>query len=84
MKKISSATTTSYHYYCYYYYYYIHNTNNNSFLPSGAIDVVVVQQEDGTLVSSPFHVRFGKMGVLRSREKMVSVPFFCMFTVGST
>ncbi|KAK8374352.1 hypothetical protein O3P69_018341, partial [Scylla paramamosain] len=37
---------------------------------TGAIDVVVVQQEDGTLVSSPFHVRFGKMGVLRSREKV--------------
>lgn len=40
---------------------------------TGAIDVIVVQQEDGTLVSSPFHVRFGKMGVLRSREKMVDI-----------
>ncbi|KAG0718150.1 Phosphatidate phosphatase LPIN2 [Chionoecetes opilio] len=40
---------------------------------TGAIDVVVVQQEDGTLVSSPFHVRFGKMGVLRSREKVVDI-----------
>ncbi|XP_072042421.1 phosphatidate phosphatase LPIN2-like isoform X2 [Amphiura filiformis] len=38
---------------------------------TGAIDVVVVEQEDGTFVCSPFHVRFGKMGVLRSREKVV-------------
>lgn len=38
---------------------------------TGAIDVVVVEQEDGTYFCSPFHVRFGKMGVLRSREKVV-------------
>ena len=25
---------------------------------TGAIDVIVVEQEDGTLVSSPFHVRY--------------------------
>lgn len=36
---------------------------------TGAIDVIIVQQEDGTFQSSPFHVRFGKLGVLRSREK---------------
>ncbi|KAB7503804.1 Phosphatidate phosphatase LPIN2 [Armadillidium nasatum] len=40
---------------------------------TGAIDAVVVRQEDGTLVSSPFHVRFGKIGVLRSREKVVDI-----------
>uniref|UniRef100_A0A8C9TWP6 phosphatidate phosphatase n=1 Tax=Scleropages formosus TaxID=113540 RepID=A0A8C9TWP6_SCLFO len=34
---------------------------------SGCIDVIVVRQPDGTLQCSPFHVRFGKMGVLRSR-----------------
>ena len=34
--------------------------------------MVVVEQEDGTYKSSPFHVRFGKMGVLKSREKIVS------------
>lgn len=39
---------------------------------TGAIDVVVVEQEDGSLHCSPFHVRFGKLGVLRSREKVVS------------
>ncbi|XP_047496263.1 phosphatidate phosphatase LPIN3-like [Penaeus chinensis] len=40
---------------------------------TGAIDVVVVRQEDGSYLSSPFHVRFGKMGVLRSREKVVDI-----------
>ncbi|XP_014674610.1 PREDICTED: phosphatidate phosphatase LPIN2-like isoform X2 [Priapulus caudatus] len=40
---------------------------------TGAIDIVVVKQEDGTLCGSPFHVRFGKMGVLRSREKVVEI-----------
>lgn len=39
---------------------------------SGCIDVIVVQQPDGSLICSPFHVRFGKMGVLRSLEKVVS------------
>ena len=42
---------------------------------TGAIDVIVVQQEDGTFVSSPFHVRFGKLGVLRSREKAMLLLF---------
>lgn len=39
---------------------------------SGCIDVVVVRQKDGTYQCSPFHVRFGKLGVLRSKEKVVS------------
>lgn len=39
---------------------------------TGAIDVIVVEQDDGTFTCSPFHVRFGKLGVLRSREKVVS------------
>lgn len=38
---------------------------------SGCIDVIVVRQPDGTFQCSPFHVRFGKLGVLRSREKVV-------------
>lgn len=38
---------------------------------SGCIDIIVVRQPDGNLQCSPFHVRFGKMGVLRSREKVV-------------
>lgn len=37
---------------------------------TGAIDVVVVEQEDGSFKCSPFHVRFGKLGVLRSKEKV--------------
>ncbi|XP_062857157.1 phosphatidate phosphatase LPIN1 isoform X2 [Trichomycterus rosablanca] len=40
---------------------------------SGCIDVIVVRQPDGSLHCSPFHVRFGKMGVLRSREKLVDI-----------
>lgn len=39
---------------------------------TGAIDVVVVEQPDGSFNCSPFHVRFGKLGVLRSKEKVVS------------
>ena len=39
----------------------------------GAIDVIVVQQEDGTFKGSPFHVRFGKLGVIRSKEKIVDI-----------
>ena len=46
---------------------------------TGAIDVIVVEQDDGTFVSSPFHVRFGKMGVLKAKEKIVSQQFFCTF-----
>uniref|UniRef100_A0A672GVJ1 phosphatidate phosphatase n=1 Tax=Salarias fasciatus TaxID=181472 RepID=A0A672GVJ1_SALFA len=40
---------------------------------SGCIDVIVVRQPDGSLQCSPFHVRFGKMGVLRSKEKVVDM-----------
>ncbi|XP_048123043.1 phosphatidate phosphatase LPIN2-like isoform X2 [Alosa alosa] len=40
---------------------------------SGCIDVVVVRQPDGSFQCSPFHVRFGKLGVLRSREKVVDI-----------
>uniref|UniRef100_A0A6I8QZS3 phosphatidate phosphatase n=1 Tax=Xenopus tropicalis TaxID=8364 RepID=A0A6I8QZS3_XENTR len=40
---------------------------------SGCIDVIVVRQPNGNMQCSPFHVRFGKMGVLRSREKVVDI-----------
>ncbi|XP_037717927.1 phosphatidate phosphatase LPIN2 isoform X3 [Drosophila subpulchrella] len=40
---------------------------------TGAIDVIVVEQRDGEFQCSPFHVRFGKLGVLRSREKVVDI-----------
>ncbi|KAF8539425.1 Lipin/Ned1/Smp2-domain-containing protein [Trichophaea hybrida] len=38
---------------------------------SGAIDVIVVEQENGDLACSPFHVRFGKFSLLRPYEKKV-------------
>ncbi|XP_055620509.1 phosphatidate phosphatase LPIN2 [Toxorhynchites rutilus septentrionalis] len=40
---------------------------------TGAIDVIIVEQQDGSYMCSPFHVRFGKLGVLRSREKIVDI-----------
>lgn len=40
---------------------------------SGCTDIIVVRQHDGELRSTPFHVRFGKGKVLRSREKEVSI-----------
>jgi len=40
---------------------------------SGCIDIIVVPQDDGTLKSTPFHVRFGKARVLRSRDKLVDL-----------
>ncbi|EEA26368.1 lipin Smp2, putative [Talaromyces marneffei ATCC 18224] len=38
---------------------------------SGAIDVIVIEHEDGSLACSPFHVRFGKFSLLRPSEKKV-------------
>ncbi|KAJ2744517.1 lipin Ned1 [Coemansia sp. BCRC 34301] len=40
---------------------------------SGAIDVVVVEGRDGELCCSPFHVRFGKLQLLRPSDKAVQV-----------
>lgn len=37
---------------------------------SGAIDVIVVEQLDGTYLSTPFHVRFGKYGVFNYDDKV--------------
>ncbi|NXR40464.1 LPIN3 phosphatase, partial [Zosterops hypoxanthus] len=45
----------------------------NSATLSGSIDVVVVRQPDNSFKCSPFHVRFGKLGVLRSKEKVVDI-----------
>ena len=40
----------------------------------GAVDIVVVQQQDGSLRSSPWYVRFGKFqGVLKARERVVDI-----------
>ncbi|KAJ8400542.1 hypothetical protein AAFF_G00393110 [Aldrovandia affinis] len=40
---------------------------------TGGIDVIVVRQPDGSMQCSPFHVRLGKLGVLRSKEKVVDI-----------
>lgn len=45
----------------------LYNDVNAAYL-TGAIDVIVVRQRDGTLKSTPFHVRFGKLGVLRTGD----------------
>uniref|UniRef100_A0A0C9RQU3 TSA: Wollemia nobilis Ref_Wollemi_Transcript_22206_739 transcribed RNA sequence n=1 Tax=Wollemia nobilis TaxID=56998 RepID=A0A0C9RQU3_9CONI len=40
----------------------------------GAVDIIVVQQEDGTFKCSPWYVKFGKFqGVLKRHEKIVTV-----------
>jgi len=40
---------------------------------SGAVDIVMVEQPDGTFLSTPFHVRFGKIGVVWSGQKQVDI-----------
>ncbi|KAJ2316568.1 lipin Ned1, partial [Coemansia sp. RSA 2702] len=40
---------------------------------SGAIDVVVVEDSSGELRCSPFHVRFGKLQLLRPSDKAVQI-----------
>ncbi|XP_018652360.1 putative lipin [Schistosoma mansoni] len=52
---------------------------------TGAIDVIVVKNKDGEYQSTPFYVRFGKMGVLYPRSHVVDVcingqprPDICM------
>lgn len=49
-----------------------YNNINPSTL-TGAIDVIVVKQEDGSLRCTPFHVRFGKLGVLRNQNNKVNL-----------
>jgi phosphatidate phosphatase LPIN len=40
---------------------------------SGCIDTVVIKQPDGTYKSSPFHVRFGKLKLLKARDTPVEI-----------
>lgn len=40
---------------------------------TGAIDVVVVRQRDGSFKSSPFHVRFGKMALIKTKDLTVDI-----------
>ena len=37
------------------------------------MDIICVQQPDGSFKSSPFHVRFGKLKLLKSARKSVSI-----------
>ncbi|KAE8100655.1 hypothetical protein FH972_018532 [Carpinus fangiana] len=40
----------------------------------GAVDIIVVEQQDGSFKSSPWYVRFGKFqGVLKAKEKVVKI-----------
>ncbi len=40
---------------------------------AGAIDIIAVRQPDGSLKSTPFHVRFGRLQVVKPRDKVVTV-----------
>jgi len=40
---------------------------------SGCVDIVVVQQRNGSLKSTPFHLRLGKLKVLKSTGKEVKI-----------
>jgi phosphatidate phosphatase PAH1 len=40
---------------------------------TGAIDIVFVEQPDGSFKSTPFYVKFGKIGVLKAKEKTVEI-----------
>jgi len=51
---------------------------------TGAIDIVVVKQKDGSLKSSPFHVRFGKMGVLRPGDLQKKVDYMKIWILRPT
>ena len=45
----------------------------------GAVDVIVVQQKDGTFRSTPWYVRFGKFqGVLKGAEKVVRITLMAL------
>ncbi|KAA8528545.1 hypothetical protein F0562_035900 [Nyssa sinensis] len=40
----------------------------------GVVDIIVVEQQDGSFKSSPWYVRFGKFqGVLKTKEKVVNI-----------
>jgi len=40
---------------------------------SGSIDILVVRQPDGELISTPFHARFGKLKLLRPKQNKVEI-----------
>ena len=49
-------------------------TGENKATLSGGIDIIAVENEDGNILTTPFHVRFGRLsGVLNPKEKVVSI-----------
>ncbi|EGC35488.1 hypothetical protein DICPUDRAFT_33329 [Dictyostelium purpureum] len=47
--------------------------NLNAATLSGAIDILVIPQLDGSLKCTPFHVRFGKLQLIQSSAKVISI-----------
>jgi len=37
------------------------------------MDIIAIQYPDGKLKSSPFHVRFGTLKILKTREKTINI-----------
>lgn len=54
---------------------YVYNQWNslNPATLSGAIDILVIEQPDGTLQCSPWHVRFGKFQIIKPLDKKIDV-----------
>ena len=50
----------------------IYNINSQSML-SGAMDIIAIETEEGKLKSSPFHVRFGSLKIIKSYEKNIEI-----------
>ena len=40
---------------------------------SGAMDIIAIETEEGKLKSSPFHVRFGSLKIIKSYEKNIEI-----------
>ncbi|RLV96097.1 Phosphatidic acid phosphohydrolase 1 [Spathaspora sp. JA1] len=54
---------------------YVYNQWNslNPATLSGAIDIIVIEQSDGTFHTSPWHIRFGKFQMLKPSQKKVDL-----------
>ena len=51
---------------------------------SGAIDVIVVRQSDGSFKSTPFHVRYAALKCLRSKEKAIERKYEPVYAPASS
>ncbi|KAF6064976.1 LNS2 (Lipin/Ned1/Smp2) family protein [Candida albicans] len=54
---------------------YVYNQWNslNPATLSGAIDVIVIEHPDGTLHTSPWHIRFGKFQIIKPSQKKIDL-----------